>query len=83
MSTKYSLLISKYRNKYSDKHPNKYRPKIIRRVIPFDADLSSVLGVKRNYNDAFNQETYDDFRYGQHIGNGYFTNNIGHNATTK
>ena len=91
MSTKYSLLISKYRNKYYKHSDNKddnnnkekqkkYRPIIIRRAdIPFiNTDLFPILGVKRNYNHAFNQETYDDIRYGQHIGDGYFTNNIGH-----
>ena len=33
---------------------------------------------KRDYADAFHEETYDDERFGQHIGDEYFTNNIGH-----
>ena len=82
MSTKYSLLISKYRNKYSNKHPNKYKPTIIRRVIPFDADLSSILG-KRNYNHTFGQATFEDNRYGQHINSTYFANKIGHTVELK
>ncbi len=77
----YSKLISKYQNKYSKNNTNKkkYNVKIIRRNIPPDADLSSVLG-KRNYNNAFKQETYDDFRYGQHIDTKFFEKNIGHIA---
>jgi hypothetical protein len=73
-------LISKYRNKYNKENQKKYRPIIIRRPdIPIiDTNLLSILGAKRNYNDAFKQETYDDIRYGQHIGDGYFTNNMGH-----
>lgn len=77
----YSKLISKYQNKYSKNNTNKkkYNVKIIRRNIPPDADLSSVLG-KRNYNNSFKQETYDDFRYGQHIDTKFFEKNIGHIA---
>ena len=77
----YSKLISKYQNKYSKNNTNKkkYNIKIIRRNIPLDADLSSVL-CKRNYNNAFKQETYDDFRYGQHIDTKFFEKNIGHIA---
>lgn len=85
-TTMYSKLISKYKNKYSknntndtnNKYNNKYKVKIIRRSIPADADLSSILGKKRNYDYAFTQETYDDFRYGQHIDNKFFEKNIGH-----
>lgn len=78
----YSKLISKYQNKYSKNNTNKknkkkYNIKIIRRNIPSDTDLSSIL-CKRNYNNAFNQETYDDFRYGQHIDVNFFEKNIGH-----
>jgi hypothetical protein len=77
----YSKLISKYQNKYSKNNTNKkkYNVKIIKRNIPPDADLSPVLG-KRNYNDAFKQETFDDFRYGQHIDIKFFEKNIGHIA---
>ena len=67
----------KYKNKYSNKYPNKYKPKIIRRVIPLDTDLSSILG-KRNYNNTFEQDTFEDNRYGQHIDSAYFANKIGH-----
>ena len=77
----YSKLISKYQNKYSKNNTNKkkYNVKIIRRNIPADSDLSPILG-KRNYNNAFKQETYDDFRYGQHIDTKFFEKNIGHNV---
>jgi hypothetical protein len=83
----YSKMISKYQNKYENKNStnkqnkkstNKYKIKIIRRIIPADADLSSVLGKKRNYATAFSQETFDDFRYGQHIDIKFFEKNIGH-----
>ena len=77
----YSKLISKYQNKYTKNNTNKKKNnvKIIRRNIPLDADLSSVLG-KRNYNNAFKEETYDDFRYGQHIDTKFFEKNIGNIA---
>ena len=82
-TTMYSKLISKYQNKYSknsknSKSNNKYKVKIIRRSIPDDADLSSILGKKRNYDNVFTQETYDDLRYGQHIDKKFFEKNIGH-----
>jgi len=78
----YSKLISKYQTKYSKnntnkKTTNKYKVKIIRRNIPSDADLYSVLG-KRTFDNAFNQETFDDIRYGQHIDIKFFEKNIGH-----
>jgi len=83
----YSNLISKYQNKYgknntntntntNKKSTNKYKVKIIRRNIPSDVDLYSVLG-KRTFENAFEQETYDDFRYGQHIDIKFFEKNIG------
>jgi hypothetical protein len=77
----YSKLISKYQNKYSKNNTNKkkYNVKIIRRNIPPDVDLLPILG-KRNYNNVFKQETYDDFRYGQHIDTKFFEKNIGHNV---
>jgi hypothetical protein len=50
--------------------------KIIRRNIPVDADLSSLLG-KRTFDKAFKQKTFDDFRYGQHIDINFFEKNIG------
>ena len=78
----YSSMYLKYKNKYSIKHPNKYKPKIIRRVIPLDADLSSILG-KRNYNNTFGQSTFEDNRYGQHINSTYFANKIGHTVELK
>jgi hypothetical protein len=82
-ATMYSKLISKYKSKYNTNkinktYANKYKVKIIRRNVPADADLSSVLGKKRNYDNAFTQETYDDFRYGQHIDIKFFEKNIGH-----
>jgi hypothetical protein len=80
----YSKLISKYQNKYSKNNTNtnninkkKYKVKIIRRNIPVDADLSGVLS-KRTFDKAFKQETFDDFRYGQHIDIKFFEKNIGH-----
>jgi len=81
-STMYSKLISKYQNKYSKNKTsnNKYKVKIIRRIIPADVDLSSILGKKRNYDNTFTQETYDDLRYGQHIDKKFFEKNIGHNS---
>jgi hypothetical protein len=77
-------MILKYKNKYSTNNitnnttnKKKYKVKIIRRNIPIDSDLSTILG-KRNYNNAFKQETYDDFRYGQHIDTNFFEKNMGH-----
>ena len=78
----YSSMYLKYKNKYSIKHPNKYKPKIIRRVVPFSTDLSSILG-KRNYNNTFGQYTFEDNRYGQRIDSTYFTNKIGHTVELK
>ena len=80
-SNMYSKLISKYQNKYSKNKTNKkkYKVKIIRRNVSSDADLSPVLG-KRTFDNAFNQETFDDFRYGQHININFFEKNIGHIA---
>jgi len=82
----YSKLISKYQNKYGKNNTNtnkkstkKYKVKIIRRNIPLDADLSSILG-KRTFDKAFKQETFDDFRYGQHIDINFFEKNIGNIA---
>jgi hypothetical protein len=72
-SNMYSKIISKYQSKYSKK---KYIPKIIRRIIPDNIDSTSILG-KRNYNNSFTQETFDDFRYGQHIDTIFFEKNIG------
>ena len=81
-TTMFSKLISKYQTKYENNknktYANKYKVKIIRRNVPADADLSSVLGKKRNYENAFTQDTYDDYRYGQHIGINFFEKNIGH-----
>ena len=37
----------------------------------------SILG-KRKFNDAFENETFDDTRYGQHITCDFFNRNIGH-----
>jgi hypothetical protein len=34
-------------------------------------------GSKRKYQDAFTESTYDDIRYGQHIGEDFFKNNYG------
>jgi len=77
-TTMYSIMISKYQNKYSKNKTNKkYKVKIIRRNIPPDTDLSSILG-KRTYENVFTQETYDDLRYGQHIDIKFFEKNIGH-----
>jgi hypothetical protein len=81
----YSKLISKYQNKYGKNNTNtnniikKYKVKIIRRNIPANADLSSILG-KRTFDNSFKQETYDDFRYGQHIDINFFEKNIGNIA---
>jgi hypothetical protein len=83
MSSKiYLNMYLKYKKKYYNNCDtsniyNKYKPKIIKRIIPAESDLSSVLG-KRNYGDAFEQETYDDLRYKQHIDLDYFVDNIGH-----
>ena len=35
-------------------------------------------GGKRKYSRAFASENYDDARYGQHIGDAFFTTNYGH-----
>ena len=78
-TTMFSKLILKYKNKYeNNQNKKKYKIKIIRQIIPADADLSSVLGKKRSYDNAFTQETYDDYRYRQHISIKFFEKNIGH-----
>jgi hypothetical protein len=41
------------------------------------SDLSSVLE-KRKFGIAFDQTTFDDERYGQHIATDFFEKNIGH-----
>jgi len=38
---------------------------------------------KRKYNDAFGSDTFDDLRYGQHIGNTFFKENIKTDTETK
>ena len=40
------------------------------------SDLSSVLE-KRKFGNAFDQTTFDDERYGQHIASDFFENNMG------
>jgi hypothetical protein len=40
----------------------------------------SVLG-KRKFDKAFDEHTYDDLRYGQHIGKDFFQNNYGNNCS--
>jgi hypothetical protein len=42
----------------------------------------SFLG-KRKFNDAFEQKTFDDSRYGQHIDTDFFQANIGHHVSQK
>jgi hypothetical protein len=36
------------------------------------------VGSKRKYSRAFTANNYDDARYGQHIGDAFFTTNYGH-----
>jgi len=43
-------------------------------------EKQSVLG-KRKYDKAFDEYTYDDLRYGQHIGKDFFQNNCGNNCS--
>lgn len=38
---------------------------------------------KRKYQDAFSEATYDDIRYGQHIGDDFFKNNYGNNCSNR
>jgi hypothetical protein len=42
----------------------------------------SVLG-KRKFNDAFDTNTFDDSRYGQHIDANFFDKNVGHSVAEK
>ena len=42
----------------------------------------SILG-KRKFNDAFEQKTFDDTRYGQHIDTNFFDKNIGHSVVER
>lgn len=42
----------------------------------------SILG-KRKYQDAFDDDTFDDVRYGQHISSNFFETNVGHCVTQK
>ena len=39
----------------------------------------STLG-KRKFHHAFESETFDDSRYGQHISSDFFDKNVGHNS---
>lgn len=39
-------------------------------------------GCKRKFQDAFADDTYDDNRYGQHIGGDFFKNNYGRNLSS-
>jgi hypothetical protein len=43
---------------------------------------NSILG-KRKFNDAFDSNTFDDSRYGQHIDTDFFNKNIGHPVSQK
>jgi hypothetical protein len=38
---------------------------------------------KRKFNDAFDSNTFDDSRYGQHIDTDFFNKNIGHTVSQK
>jgi len=51
-------------------------PKSPKRVKATEA-VSPVLG-KRKYKDAFNEATFEDARYEQHIGIDFFETNMGH-----
>jgi len=42
----------------------------------------SILG-KRKFNDAFEQKTFDDTRYGQHIDTNFFDKNVGHSVVER
>ena len=42
----------------------------------------SILG-KRKFNDAFEQKTFDDTRYGQHIDINFFDKNVGHSVVER
>jgi hypothetical protein len=41
--------------------------------------IPSILG-KRKFVESFDIETFDDERYGQHIGSAFFVNSVGHNV---
>ena len=43
----------------------------------FNNNLVSIIG-KRKFNDAFDNLTFDDSRYGKHIDTYFFKENIGH-----
>ena len=51
--------------------------KQLKKTTDYSIELKSVLK-KRKYDNAFNDETYDDERYDQHINSDFFANNIGH-----
>lgn len=42
------------------------------------SDTLDGAGGKRKYSRAFASDNYDDVRYGQHIGDAFFTTNYGH-----
>ena len=42
----------------------------------------SILG-KRKFNNAFEQKTFDDTRYGQHIDTNFFDKNVGHSVVER
>jgi hypothetical protein len=47
-----------------------------------NTNLVSILG-KRKFNDAFDSNTFDDSRYGQHIDANFFDKNVGHTVSEK
>ena len=46
---------------------------------PFVSPVS-ILG-KRKFNDVFEEQTFDDSRYRQHIDTDFFNKNVGHSVT--
>lgn len=62
------------------KSPNKVAPAVA--VTKAPQTLETILG-KRKYKDAFDEASFDDARYEQHIAIDFFETNIGHNVIQK
>lgn len=46
--------------------------------MPKDVEELDIKSLKRNYNDAFNSNTFDDARFGQRIDDEFFKKNDSH-----
>jgi hypothetical protein len=47
-----------------------------------DVEEVGIKSLKRKYNDAFNANTFDDARFGQHIDDEFFKKNVSDSKTS-